>query len=327
MLSPLTRRLTTLAGVLFLALGAAMFVAPHWAARSFPWEISPFVAMTMGAWYLGTGVFALECVQIRRFGTMYAMFVAPHSAARRFPRISPFLAMTIGPWYRGRGVLALQGVRIRRLATIYAALLYVWLFGLLESLVVVFHGGDLELGQALAWPYLIVLIAGLLATAAGIADFARTRPSLSAPGARNPAVFRVLSAAFVVVVSLLALPLLDGYESSQRVWPVSLTLASARSFAAFFGALALSAVAVTFTRDLAPVLIYLRTAIFLNTVVLVAALVFIETFDFSAHPGQLLYVGLYVIALVGTATMIAFGRRRAVEPPALASRAYADATN
>jgi len=268
--STLSRKLTTLAGVLFLVLGAAMFVAPHWAARSFPWKISPFLAMTIGSWYLGGAVFALECVRIRRF------------------------------------------------ATVYAALLYFWLFSTFEALVIIVHGSDLKLDRALAWPYLVALGAAVLATMVGVAELARTRPSIREPGPRVPTVFRVLSGAFVVATTLLALPLLDGYDSPPSIWPGPLTLASARSFAAFFGALSLSAVAVALARELTPVLMYLRTAIFLNVVILVAALVFIGKFDFGAHPGQLLYVGLYVFVLVGAATMVAFARRRVAAAPPLA---------
>jgi hypothetical protein len=204
MLGPLARRLTILAAVLFLALGSAMFVAPHWAARSFPWKVSPFLAMTIGAWYLGTGV------------------------------------------------CALFGVRDGRWANIHAALLYVWLFGLFESLVVVADTNALDLGKPLTWPYFVALAAGLAAAAAGIPDLVRTRQRLAAPGPRTPTAFRILAAGFVVATALLALPLLDGYQNPPSIWPGPLTLASARSFAAFFGALSLSAIAVALSRQLAP---------------------------------------------------------------------------
>jgi hypothetical protein len=259
-LGTLARRVTTLAAVLFLALGAVMFVAPHWAARSFPWKVSPFLAMTIGAWYLGSAVFALF------------------------------------------------SVRDGRWANIYAALLYVWLFGLFESLVVAADTGVLDLGKPLTWPYFAALAAGLVAAAAGIVELVRTRPPLAAPGPFTPAVFRIASAAFVVATALLALPLLDGYQNPPSIWPGPLTLASARSFAAFFGALSLSAIAVALSRPLAPVLTFLRGGIVLNVIILVAAAVFIGKFHFEAHPGQFLYVGLYVVVLVGTAWMLAYAR-------------------
>jgi hypothetical protein len=143
----------------------------------------------------------------------------------------------------------------------------------------------------------------------------RTRPRLAAPGPRTPTAFRILAAGFVVATALLALPLLDGYQNPPSIWPDPLTLASARSFAAFFGALSLSAIAVALSRQLAPVLTYLRAGIVLNVIILVAAAVFIGKFHFEAHPGQLLYVGLYVVVLVGTAWMLAYARKvREVQP-------------
>jgi hypothetical protein len=300
-----------------------MFAAPSWAARNFPWDISPFVSMTIGAWYVGTGIFALECVRIRRFGTIFPIRALHRSSALR--RLERSLAVVIGPWYVGRGISAVERVRIRRFARVYAPLLYVWLFGLLESVVVVVHGGDLEFDRTLAWPYLLSLGAGLVATTTGIADLVRTRPSLRASGPPNPRTFRLLSAVFVLSNAALAVGLLDGSES-ERVWPEALTLPAARTLAAFFGALALSAVAVTVTTELATVLTYLRTALALNAAVLVAALAFLGTFDFGAHPGQALYVGLYAAVLAGNAAMLAFARRNARAPQPVVGRS-ADATN
>ena len=266
MFSPLGRRLTFLTGVLFVALGGAMFVAPHWAARSFAWKVSPFLAMTIGAWYVGTGVFALECT------------------------------------------------RVGRLARTYAALVYVWLFAGLEALVVVVHANDLALGKALTWPYLVTLTVGVAAAVVGIVDVARTRPEPREPGIRNPLAFRVIAVAFVAAVTLLALPLLDGYDNPPSIWPGPLTLASARGFAAFFGSLALSSLLLVFARNIEVVLTYLRPAVVLNVVILVAALVFLGRFDFGDHPGQFLYVGLYVFVLVGAGVMLVYGVHRADAP-------------
>ncbi|MGE0565033.1 MAG: hypothetical protein AB7O50_11020 [Pseudolabrys sp.] len=36
--------------------GTMLYVAPAWAAANFAWKISPFVAMTMGGWCLGTAI-------------------------------------------------------------------------------------------------------------------------------------------------------------------------------------------------------------------------------------------------------------------------------
>jgi hypothetical protein len=43
---------------------------------------------------------------------------------------------------------------------------------------------------------------------------------------------------------------------------------------------------------------YLRAGLVLNVLILVAALVYHDRFDVGDHPGQLLYIGLYVLVLV-----------------------------
>jgi len=39
--------------------GAILYLAPTWASANFAWKISPFVAMTMGGWCLGTAIAGL----------------------------------------------------------------------------------------------------------------------------------------------------------------------------------------------------------------------------------------------------------------------------
>jgi hypothetical protein len=57
-LSATTRALMWLAAVLFAVLGVVLFCAPSWAADNFPWEVSHFVAMTIGGWSIGTAAWA-----------------------------------------------------------------------------------------------------------------------------------------------------------------------------------------------------------------------------------------------------------------------------
>lgn len=53
MLSQTSRYLTYLIALLYLALGAWLFLLPNQAAPVFAWKISPFIAMTIGGWCLG----------------------------------------------------------------------------------------------------------------------------------------------------------------------------------------------------------------------------------------------------------------------------------
>ena len=54
--------------VAYVVTGLPLFLAPAWAAEHFAWKVSPFVAMTAGAWCLGTAAFALYAVRDRRWG-------------------------------------------------------------------------------------------------------------------------------------------------------------------------------------------------------------------------------------------------------------------
>src|SRR5947209_8715240 len=71
-LSTLSRRLTYVVAALFTLLGLVMFFAPGWASPNFLWKVSPFVAMTMGGWYLGCGLGAFEVARVWRWSSIYA---------------------------------------------------------------------------------------------------------------------------------------------------------------------------------------------------------------------------------------------------------------
>ena len=54
-----SRCFVSLLAGLYAVLGAIMFVAPAWSSANFAWNVSPFVAMTIGGWCLGNGWAAL----------------------------------------------------------------------------------------------------------------------------------------------------------------------------------------------------------------------------------------------------------------------------
>lgn len=61
--------------VLFAVVGLPWFVAPgHWAER-FPWSVTPFMAMTIGAWCLGNAWVAALVAGLRRWDLARALVV------------------------------------------------------------------------------------------------------------------------------------------------------------------------------------------------------------------------------------------------------------
>ena len=66
------RLLTAASGTALLFFGAVAFLLPADAAANFPWNVSPFVAMTIGAWAIGMGAIALDAARTWDLRRSYA---------------------------------------------------------------------------------------------------------------------------------------------------------------------------------------------------------------------------------------------------------------
>ena len=64
MLSSNSQRLTYLVAILYTILGLPLFLAPEWAAQNFFWSVTPFLAMIIGARYLGAAFVASQSARI-----------------------------------------------------------------------------------------------------------------------------------------------------------------------------------------------------------------------------------------------------------------------
>jgi hypothetical protein len=74
-LSATSRTLTRGVALLFMLLGLVMFFAPDWVSANFLWKVSPFVAMTMGAWYIGGSIVAWEAARVWRWSSVYPCMI------------------------------------------------------------------------------------------------------------------------------------------------------------------------------------------------------------------------------------------------------------
>jgi hypothetical protein len=70
-LSSRSRQLKYLVAGLYTLLGLPLFLAPEWAAQNFLWKVTPFLAMTIGAWYLGTAFVAWQSAHNWRWSLIY----------------------------------------------------------------------------------------------------------------------------------------------------------------------------------------------------------------------------------------------------------------
>jgi hypothetical protein len=211
-LAPKTRAAIRIGSLLYLALGVVLFAGPEFAASTFPWSVSPFVAMTIGGWLLGNGV-----------GMWFA--AAPGPAPRVMPvlaYVAAFAALELLVVIAFRGVLRLDGLlAIPYLLTLGVSLIAA-AFGMLElrrSTEVVIEA-DEPLSRRVRG-----LLLGLLAfvTALGLAGFIAGTGGLSTTGQIFPedlTLFTVRAfAAFylALVVGIGALLLRPGVASAYML--------------------------------------------------------------------------------------------------------------
>jgi hypothetical protein len=243
-----------------------------------------------------------------------AMFAFPDWSAHHFPwKVSSFVAITLGSYLLGNAWIAAVAQHTWTFASVYSSLLYLWLFGVLETAVVVIHRDKLITGAVLTIPYLIVLGLTVIAAAVGLAEWARRRPPLRSGGIAMPGLVRGLQVGFVIVVAFIAAVVLSGPAAAHdaHYFPVPLTSFTLGALGVFYLSLSLSVLAMITQPRMATLATYLRGTIVLLVVIVIATLLYVGTFHFGAHPKRIVYLGTYLVVLVGTIAIMAWHRQKA----------------
>jgi hypothetical protein len=242
-------------------------------------------------------------------------FAFPVYSAATFPwKVTDFMAMTIGGWTLGIGLMAVHTAWRGAFATHYPALILVWAFSLLELVVVVAFLGLLKTDNWLTWPYLLSLVLGTASGVAGVSVLWGMRRSLlrDSGGSRKvPVWMRGIYLLLILLTWGLALNnLLRGTVPGGNVFPEPLSGFTTQAFAAFFFSIGLGAVPLLFNRDVRPHIAYARTGLYLIVLITIAALIYINRFDFTARPGGLFYLGAYILAGIVIVAMLMWDRAR-----------------
>ena len=227
------------------------------------------------------------------------LFILPEQLAPVFAwKVTPFMTMTIGGWCLGNAWLAWITARRWQWSLVFTSLIYLWLFGLGELLVLFNFRDKLVLVHPIAWLYLITLIVNALTAVIGFIDWLRLRPALSSASSNFSTGQNAAIMAFILFVGFLGL-----YGSTVQVgapgtnggvFPELMSLFTLRSFGMFYLALALGVVPYLWHKNLNAVLHHGFAAFGLILFITVAAFVYIGLFDFGARPGGLAYFLAYL---------------------------------
>ncbi|RPI32457.1 MAG: hypothetical protein EHM70_08905 [Chloroflexota bacterium] len=240
-----------------------------------------------------------------------ALFFFPETIAPVFAwKVTPFMTMTIGGWALGNAWLAWITARRWEWGLVYTSLIYLWLFGLLETAVLFAFRSRLVLGHPIAWLYLATLSVNVITAVVGIIDYLRIRPSREDFGPRVGLGSRISVVAFILFVGFLALygmvVQIGAPGTRGGIFPEEMSLFTLRSFAAFYLSLSLAVIPLLTERNLYTFLHHSIASYGLIIFITLAAFVYIGLFDFVQRPGGLVYIGAYLA--VGIPLLFVFSR-------------------
>jgi hypothetical protein len=242
----------------------------------------------------------------------FLLFFFPERLAPVFAwSVTAFITMTLGGWCLGNAWLAWISARRWQWSLVYTALLYLWLFGLGESLVLFDFRSKLVLLHPIAWLYLITLIVNALTALVGIIDWLRLRPALAAsvPSISNRQYAALI--AFILFVGFLGIygltAKLGAPGTNGGIFPEVMSLFTLRSFGMFYLTLGLAVLPYLWNRNLQAILHHSIASYGLIFFITLAAFIYIGRFDFIARPGGLLYFFAYLI--VGIPLLFVFRKQ------------------
>ena len=176
------------------------------------------------------------------------LFFLPKQLAPVFAwKVTAFMAMTIGGWCLGNAWLAWITARRWQWSLVYSALLYLWLFGMAELIVLFIFRDKLKLEHPIAWMYSVTLIVNVISAFVGVSELLR-KPL----NARSDAGFnmsqRVVVNAFVIFVGFLGVygctAQIGAPATNGEIFPEIMSLFTLRSFGVFYLTLTLGVVPI-----------------------------------------------------------------------------------
>lgn len=237
-------------------------------------------------------------------GILYAilgflLFFLPEQFAPSFAwKVTPFMTMTIGGWCIGNAWLAWISARRWQWSLVYSTLIYLWLFGVGELLVLFNFRDKLALAHPIAWLYFITLIINTVTALAGLIDWLRLRPSLASAYPIFTAGQSAATIAFIVFVGFLGLYGLTAKVGAPGtnggIFPEVMSPFTLRSFGMFYFTLALAVVPYLWYRNVNAILHHSIASYGLIFFITAAAFVYLGLFDFAARPGGSLYFIAYL---------------------------------
>jgi hypothetical protein len=257
-----------------------------------------------------------------------AMFLLPKDMAPDFAwKVTPFMTMTLGGWCLGNAWLAWAVGKRWTFSSVYPGLIYLSTFGICELLVLLWFRDKIVLDHAIAWLYLVTLIANGLLVPWLAVEYVMMRPRIDRTGPQIGRARLIGVWAFLVFVGFLGVYGLLAQQGdpglNRGIFPELLSPFTLRAFGAFYLSIMVGTFPLAFDWRLSAFLSHGFVSYGLILFITAAAFVYIHLFDFIDRPGGAAYFGAYLI--VGVVFAIHFprygtgGEPESTEAPAVAA--------
>lgn len=235
------------------------------------------------------------------------LFFAPFWASQNFAwKVSPWVAMTIGGWCLGNAYFAWRSVRVWRWNAIFPNMVYLWSFGVLQTLVLIVFRDKLLLIGPVSWLYISTLFVNLICVGLGIYEWYKTKPKIKpegkaiVPWIRINLFFNISFAVLVTVVMLVnPTPLIAG-----DIMPEKVSLFTIYAFGMFYLSLALAGLSLITSKGAAPIYNIAQGAVAFMIPTTLAAIFFFWHVNFMEELVAFLYITIYILIMLAAATIV-----------------------
>jgi hypothetical protein len=206
--------------------------------------------------------------------------------------------MTIGGWSLGNAWLAWITARRWQWNLVFSALIYLWLFGVGELVVVFLFRQKLNLAHPIAWLYLSTLLLNTLTAVTGFVDWLRIRPSARSTRQGfgrllyGSLIFYILFVGFLGFYGLTAQVGAPG--TNGGIFPEIMSPFTLKSFGMFYLTLALGVIPFLWNQNLSAILHHGFASFGLIIFITVAAFLYFHLFNFATKPGGAAYLIAYL---------------------------------
>lgn len=239
------------------------------------------------------------------------LFFNPTFGASQFAwKISPFVAMTIGGWAIGAAYFAFTSFKSGQWNRIYPNLIFLWIFGAAETIILLLFKNKIILNTPLSLIYTGTLLLNCVFSAIGVSVILKNGIPENSGGKARPKwlqrgiIFAIITVSFIAIGALTTSE--GGPVTTGKFLPEKLSLFTTRAFGVFYLSLVLTGLTLIPNKSVIPVLSFAKGGLSLTVPITAASLIYFAGFDLRKFPGAFLYIFIYILVIIAVLFLFSY---------------------